>query len=143
MKTAKRKTIKIAINYFLIVFMLLINLTMKSQSKDNFIGIWENEDNSQIIKIYINETSYYGKLIFTNIPDNAQKINQDIIIQMKKASNKVLFGGTYYDLLNNKDYEIKLKLTDQNHFYLKRFFRFLNKRHYWHRATNDTIIAKN
>ena len=131
------------IKTYLVCIFLLINTSMKSQTKDNFIGFWINDDNSQTIEIYKLENSYYGKLIHTNIPNSSNKINSNVIIQMKKDSEKILYGGTYDDLRNNKHYEIKLKLTDKNHFYLKRFFRFLNKRHYWHRLENDPEIAKN
>jgi uncharacterized protein (DUF2147 family) len=116
---------------------------MKSQTNDNFIGFWMNEDNSQTIEIYKLENSYYGKLIHTNILNSSNKVNNNVIIQMKKKSEKVLYGGMYDDLINKNQYEIKLKLTDQNHFYLKRFFRFLNKRYYWYRFENDSILAKN
>ncbi len=132
-----------SIKTYLVCILLLINASVKSQTKDNFIGFWINDDNSQTIEIYKLENSYYGKLIHTNIPNLSDKINSNVIIQMKKYSEKVLYGGTYDDLINKSDYEIKLKLTDQNHFYLKRFFKFLNKRHYWHRRENDSIIAIN
>jgi uncharacterized protein (DUF2147 family) len=108
----------------------------KSQSQDNFIGFWENDEKTINIEIYKLEDSYYGKLIKASSLKFRKQVGSNILIQMKKESDEVLFGGTFFDFEHNKEYEVKLKLIDKNHFYLKRYFRFLNKRHYWNRVEN-------
>ena len=107
-----------------------------SQNTDNFIGIWQNDKKTITIEIYKLENSYYGKLLKTTFKTNNRNQNEDIIVQMKKDSEKVLYGGTYYNSNLNKSYEIKLRSIDYNTFYMKRFYRFLNKGYYWHRVVN-------
>ena len=107
-----------------------------SQNTDNFIGFWENEEKTITVEIYKLENSYYGKLLKTTFKITDQNSYDNLIIQMVKRSEKVLYGGTYVDLSTNKSYEIKIKLKDNNHFFMKRFYRFLNKGYYWHRVVN-------
>lgn len=87
--------------------------TMKTQAQDNFLGYWTNEGRAQIIKIYKVDTQYYGEIIFRKEISLREIKNKMILFQMKKRNKKTLYGGTYFDYNLNKEYEVKLELENE------------------------------
>jgi len=80
----------------LIIIGLYSNSKLKAQ--DNFVGNWITEDSLQIINIYVEDSNYYGKIIYRKVTHPKNTENKIVLIQMKKRGNKkILYGGTYFD----------------------------------------------
>jgi uncharacterized protein (DUF2147 family) len=110
---------------------------MKSQeSSDKYIGFWENEEKTIQIEIFTTGSSYSGKIIKVTNTNCVQKLNSIIINSMINKRENVLYGGTYADFERKKEYEIKIKLVTENHFFIKRPHRFFNKKEHWHKISN-------
>lgn len=69
-----------------IIFIFILGLLgyIKVQAQDNFLGYWANKDRTQIIKIYKEETNYYGEIIFRKDITLKEIKNKIVLIQMKK-----------------------------------------------------------
>jgi uncharacterized protein (DUF2147 family) len=94
------------------VFILTFIGSIKMQAQDNFLGYWTDEDRTQIIKIYKEDTKYYGEIIFRKDITLKEIKNKIILFQMKKRNRKTLYGRTYFDYNLNEEYEVKLELEN-------------------------------
>jgi hypothetical protein len=110
---------------------------MKSQTNnDRYIGIWENEEKTIQIEMFKIGSSYSGKIINVTNANYVQKLNSIIINSMIHRRKNILYGGTYSNIKAKKEYEIKIKLVTENHFFIKRPHRFFNKKEHWYRILN-------
>lgn len=122
---------------YALFILLLINGSIKSQSnKDQYIGIWENEEKTIQIEMFKTGSSYSGKISKVTNANYEQKLNVIIINSMIFRRKNILYGGTYSNLKTKKEYEIKLKLVSENHFYIKRPHRIFGKKEHWHSVSN-------
>jgi uncharacterized protein (DUF2147 family) len=113
-----------------LLYLFLCENEIKNEyQEDDFLGYWSVEN--QVIEIYKMENSYYGKIISNDT--NKNNNDRNVLIQMKKKKNKVLYGGTYYDAKINKRYEAKIKLIDKNTIRFKGFYGLFNKKYIWKR----------
>lgn len=125
---------KNTISLFLFFF---INKNIYAQ--DKFLGFWTNESKTQTIQIYILNERYYGRLVDSD--SLYRKTNTQVLIinQMDKRGKNVLFGGTYFDEITKNEYEIKIKLVNENCFFLKRSRRLFSKKKYWTIVDNNCL----
>lgn len=115
---------------FLIILVLFGNI--KIQAQDNFSGYWANEDTTQIIKIYKENSFYYGEIIFRKDRALKEIKNKIVLVKMKKKRN--LYGGTYFDYDLNKEYEVKFELKDAKTLYFNGFYEIFNINKVWHKV---------
>lgn len=99
-------------------------------AQDNFIGTWTIEEGAISIEIYKHKRSYYAKV---KNSENKEIIGKDVLIQMAKKSDTILYGGTYYDDELQEDYEAKIILVDKDTMRLKVFTGLFHKVLVWHR----------
>lgn len=118
---------------YLFLLFLVFTAAANSQTKDGFIGHWINTDKTTTIEIYKMEESYYGKIINSTTPKLQDLKNEIIIVQMRERNEKKLYGGTFYDILNNNQYEIKMKLIKPNQMVVIRANRIFPKKQYWNK----------
>jgi uncharacterized protein (DUF2147 family) len=117
-----------------IIFIFILGLLgyIKVQAQDNFLGYWANKDRTQIIKIYKEDTNYYGEIIFRKDITLKEIKNKIVLIQMKKK-RKMLYGGTYFDYNLNNEYEVKLELDNDKTINFTGFYGILNIYNVWHK----------
>lgn len=117
-----------------IILFLFFFINKNIYAQDKFIGFWTNENKTQTIQFYILNERYYARLVDSD--SLYKKTNTQILIinQMDKRGKTVLFGGTYFDDKTKNEYEIKIKLVNENLFFLKRSRRLISKRKYWTRV---------
>ena len=94
------------------VFILALIGSIKTQAQDIFIGYWTNEGRTQIIKIYKEDSFYYGQIIFRRDRPLKEIKNKIVLVKMKMKKKKKLYGGTYFDCNLNKEYEVILELEN-------------------------------
>lgn len=118
-----------------IIFLIIWGFysSIKIQAQDMFLGYWANDNRSQIIKIYKEDSDYYGEIIFRKDITLKEIKNKIVLSQMKKRNRKMLYGGTYLDHNLNKKYEVKLELEDDKTIHFTGFYGVSNIYSVWHR----------
>ena len=124
--------------------LLMISWISGSSAQNNFIGYWQNEDKTIVMQLYQQNSEYYAKVIA-----NASETQSIILIQMKKKSDKRLFGGTFYNPILKSENEARLKLTDENTIRMSVLSGLFNNIILWHRVrldydqkTNRTLVLQ-
>lgn len=119
-----------------IVILIIIALysTIDARGQDGFVGNWTDEANSQIITIYVEDSNYFGRIIYAKDLPSKEIENKIVLIQMKKRNDNVLYGGTYFDWLIKKEFEVKLKLKNANTIYFTGYHGIFNINRVWHRV---------
>ena len=118
------------------IFLFSICSLVFSQEQDKFIGKWKNKQGT-VIEIYtINEsrTIYCGKIISIQKNNSFQKVNDVIIISMKKANSEKLIGGTFFDEEKGTEYECRLKLNNDHKLTIVIIHGFFTKRRHWQKV---------
>ena len=118
------------------IFLVTICSLVFSQEQDKFIGKWKNKDGT-IVEIYTtneSRTVYCGKIISIQKNNAFQKVDDVIIISMKKANAKKLFGGTFFDKQKGTEYECRLKLNNDHKLTLVIIHGFFTKSRHWQKV---------
>jgi len=113
-----------------ILGLLLFLPLLSAMAQDRFTGNWYNAEDNQIIEIYPQGNTYYARIKWAN---NHLVGEELVLIQMKRKSDSVLYGGTYQDYESKVENEARIKLVDANTFRLRTFDGFFDKVSIWRR----------
>lgn len=70
------------------MFILALIGSIKTQAQDIFLGYWTNEGRTQIIKIYKEDSFYYGQIIFRRDRPLKEIKNKIVLVKMKMKKKK-------------------------------------------------------
>lgn len=117
-------------NFGIFLFLFLSSSSVFSQTtKNEILGLWYNEDKSEIIEIYTKDNYYYGKIhwLLNNISDGeairdiyneqAQLRNRlvlgiDVLVKFEYNVNKEKWkSGEIYNFKNGNTYNGKMRIN--------------------------------
>ncbi len=138
-----------------LVFFVPVLLLHAQNGSDDITGVWltGGKDNSAKIQIYKSGEKYYGKIIWTQIPNKDGKPKTDINNPEKTKHNNPILGlvnltgfkfngkdewkgGNIYDPVSGNTYSAYMYLKDANTLKLRGYigFSFIGRTETWTRA---------
>ena len=115
---------------YIIALLLLLPLAA-ARAQDHFVGNWHNATDNLVIEIYMQDKAYYAKI---KSVENRQVPAEVVLIQMKRKSDSVLYGGTFQNYKLKTENEARIKLVDHDTFRLREFDGLFDNVTVWHRV---------
>lgn len=132
-------------NLSIVILLLTTCLPLFSQNaKDAIIGLWYNEDKSQIIEIYLKNNFYYGKIhwiknsvtngelrrdVYNENPDlrSRQLTGIDIFLKFEYRPGKEKWkSGEIYNFENGNTYNGKMRINGEGNLEVHGYWWFLS-----------------
>ena len=138
-----------------LVFLIPVLLLHAQNKSDDITGVWQTseKDNSARIQIYKSGDKYYGKIIWTQIPNKDGKPKTDNNNPEKTKRNNPILGlvnltgfkfdgkdewkgGNVYDPISGNTYRAYMYLKDGNTLKLRGYigFSFIGRTETWTRV---------
>lgn len=128
-----------------ILFIFLSSVQLYSQStKDEILGLWFNEDKTEIIEIYTKGNYYYGKLHWLKNSSSNGEVIRDIYNENPQLRSRVLTGidvlikfeykmgrekwksGEIYNYENGNTYNGKMRINSNGELEVHGYWWFLS-----------------
>ena len=136
------------------IFLVMTPFT-QAQSADAIIGKWLNEDQDAHIQIYLENSKYYGKIVWLKEPNEPEtglpKLddeNEDESLRTRPVMGLILLkdfiydgdgeweDGTIYDPKNGSTYDCYMRLDDQGVLKIRGYIgiSWIGRNTYWTRV---------
>lgn len=111
-------------------------ILLLSRQADDFKGVWENEDKTVRIEIFLENEAYHGRLLYAdgNIFPKTRHVNANHVLTQMKRKGNVLYGGTYRDHSTQNENEARIRLINDTTFTMKVFNGWFGKHYKWHKV---------
>jgi|688.fasta_scaffold91262_2 uncharacterized protein (DUF2147 family) len=124
---------------------LIASLGLFAQNtKDEIIGLWYNEDKTEMIEIYIKDHYYYGKIHWLKNSTTNEEATRDVYNENPQYRSRVLTGidvllkfeykvgrdkwksGEIYNYKNGNTYNGKMRINSQGNLEVHGYWWFLS-----------------